>query len=70
MLGHDVAHLHRPEERDQVLADLARVVAADAGFQQVMWQPFVPDVGLERLLAAPGVTLLACPDASFGFLEM
>jgi hypothetical protein len=68
MLGQDVAHLHRPEERDQVLADLVGVVAADAGLEQVMRQPFVLDVGLEGLPAAAGVALPARPDPGFGVL--
>jgi hypothetical protein len=62
LLGVDVAHLHRPEERHQVLGNLAGVVAANTGLELVMRQPLVLHVGLECLPAAPGVALLAGPD--------
>src|SRR6478752_10223997 len=61
LLGRDVAHPHRPEERQQVVADMAGVVRADTGFQQVMRQPLLQDVGLEGLSAPAGAASLAGP---------
>jgi hypothetical protein len=64
MLWHDVSHLHRPEERQQVVTDMAGVVRANAGFEQVMRQPFFQGVSLEGLPAAAGVAWFAGPDLS------
>jgi hypothetical protein len=62
LLGHDVAHLHRPEERQQVPADLPRVVASHARLQLMMRQPLLQDIRMEDLLAPAGIASLAGAD--------
>jgi len=69
MLGHYVAHLHWPEERQQASADLPRVVRPNARLQQVIRQPFLQDVCLEALPAATGVTLLSGPHGGLGQVQ-
>jgi len=68
VLGHDVAHLHRPKVLEQVPADLPFVVGPHSGFQLVVGEPFPQHVRLEGLPAPARVALLAGPDVGLGLL--
>ena len=59
---------HRPEEWQQMFADLPGVLAPHAGLQLVMRQPLPQDVRFEQPLAQAGVTPSTGADRRLGVL--